>query len=172
MAHRKLVVTPRPRPQRRLGCSATRGLLCRGCASRQLGVAGRGSRRPRLGLACYPNQVSRRERLPVPPARISRAAAPASEHTCGPAPAPFVSRFLKSIRGTASVSRWQSAGAGSCALSGIARAGARGGEAPRTIPAGPRCWGRPGKRAGSASPNHPGNPGWGGGGQSGSGGER
>lgn len=133
---------------------------------------GRGSRRPRLGLACYPNQVSRRERLPVPPARISRAAAPASEHTCGPAPAPFVSRFLKSIRGTASVSRWQSAGAGSCALSGIARAGARGGEAPRTIPAGPRCWGHPGKRAGSASPNHPGNPGGGEGGQSGAGGER
>lgn len=63
LAHRKLVVTSRPRPQRRPAVPA---------------APGPGSGRPRLGLPCSPNQTPPQRRPPVPQPRPFATRPPAA----------------------------------------------------------------------------------------------
>ena len=159
-AHRQLVVTPRPRPQRRLGSSAAGGGFCVEAARPGL-WGSRVEKAPLCRLLLLPRpSCPWRGRRPVPappgpPVRIGHAATPAGEHTCGPAPAPFVSWFFKCTRETTSVSGWRRAGADSCAPSrGSRRSGAASHPRRPATPGAPwsRCPGESGgKRARSAS---------------------
>lgn len=144
LAHRKLVVTSRPRPQRRPAVPA---------------APGPGSGRPRLGLPCSPNQTPPQRRPPDPQPRPFATRPPAAGTPVVLSRRPLFASFYKRHQRDDLCVSVAERGRG---VLRFGRTSGRRGERPCPTPTTLRCGGRVGpgvpgrrsdKKAGAASQN-------------------